>query len=260
MLPLRKYIKESNPDIIHAHFSLSAYAATLTFSRKPLVVSLMGSDIQVKGLWAMVLKIFQKLFWKKIIVKSDYMAAKTGLKDIAVIPNGVDLQKFRIIPKEKAQEKLGLDPAKRYIIFVSDPARYEKNFGLLEQAHKLLGMADVELVVVNNVDHQLIPFYMNAADVLGLPSRWEGSPNVVKEAMGCNLPIVSTNVGDVREIMGETEGCFIAGTDPGDFAEKLRLALGFNSRTNGRSKVIHLDELKIAEEIIGLYKEILGKY
>jgi glycosyltransferase involved in cell wall biosynthesis len=112
---------------------------------------------------------------------------------------------------------------------------------------------------VYEINHDLIPYYLNAADVLILTSLWEGSPNVIKEAMACNLPIVSTNVGDVKEVICNTEGCYITTFDAEDVAKKLEKAVQFGQRTNGRIKIAHLDDQVIARKIIGLYKEVLDK-
>ena len=101
--------------------------------------------------------------------------------------------------------------------------------------------------------------YLNAADALVLTSLWEGSPNVIKEAMACNLPIVSTDVGDVKEVIGDTEGCYITSYEPSDVAGKIKLALDFGKRTNGREKIKHLEINTIAKRIIDVYNEVLQK-
>jgi teichuronic acid biosynthesis glycosyltransferase TuaC len=93
--------------------------------------------------------------------------------------------------------------------------------------------------------------------VVLLTSLWEGSPNVIKEAMACNTPIVSTDVGDVKEIIGKTEGCFITSFDPEDVSDKIKKALEFGKRTTGREDIKHLESGVVAKRIIAIYKNVL---
>ena len=91
----------------------------------------------------------------------------------------------------------------------------------------------------------------------------EGSPNVIKEAMACNCPIVSTDVGDVREVFGETEGCYISCPDSFKVAEEIKKALEFANtkrRTNGRQRIIDLglDSESVAGRIVEVYKNVLN--
>jgi glycosyltransferase involved in cell wall biosynthesis len=92
----------------------------------------------------------------------------------------------------------------------------------------------------------------------------EGSPNVIKEAMACNCPIVATDVGDIRWVLGETEGCYISSFDTKEFADKIRLALKYSEtvgRTNGMKRIqeLGLDSETIAKRIIDIYKKALNK-
>src|SRR5262249_6392957 len=103
-----------------------------------------------------------------------------------------------------------------------------------------------------------IPLYMNASNVLLLASVHEGSPNVVKEAMACNVPIVSTDVGDVREVIGRTEGCSVCPHEAHALASGLERALSFRRRTTGRADSKHLDNAIIAERLIALYRNLAG--
>lgn len=253
---LKRILKKKYYDLIHAHYSLSAIVVTLAGS-KPLIVSLMGSDIQVNTAWKWLIKIFSTYLWAVTIVKSERMKQQIGIQKSLVIPNGVDLKMFRFIEKKEALTKVSFDKEKKHVIFVSSPDRLEKKYLLAKNAVDLLRNDGVELNVVKNVDHQLMPYYMNAADILLLTSSWEGSPNVVKEAMACNLPIVSTDVGDVKEIIGNTEGCYITLYDPKDVAQKIKMALDFGKRTNGRNKIEHLDINKVAIRIKHCYEDIL---
>ena len=92
-----------------------------------------------------------------------------------------------------------------------------------------------------------------------LTSFHEGSPNVIKEAMACNCPIVATNVGDVEFIIGDTKGCYISDFDANDVAEKIKLALEFGKKTEGRNRIIEfgLDSRSVARKIIRVYKQVL---
>ena len=103
-------------------------------------------------------------------------------------------------------------------------------------------------------------YYYNAADVLLLTSLSEGSPNIIKEAMACNCPIVSTDVGDVKENIYNTEGCFISSYDPSDIANKIQKASNYGkSRTNGRENITHLNNNIVAKQILNIYNEAVLK-
>ena len=67
---------------------------------------------------------------------------------------------------------------------------------------------------------------MNAADAVLLTSLHEGSPNAVKEAMACDVPVVAVDVGDVRERIGDADGCYVAAATPEALADKLLLVVG----------------------------------
>ncbi|MBN2174679.1 MAG: glycosyltransferase, partial [Bacteroidales bacterium] len=256
---LRKYLKLNKVDLIHAHYSLSAIVATLSTSL-PVVCSLMGSDIQVKGFLKKIILFFSRYRWKATIVKSTRMKRSIGINHAHVVPNGIDLNNMRIIDKIIAQDKTGFESLKKNILFLANPNRYEKNFKLAQESINLLNKLNnenVELHIVYDIEHDLVPYYLNASDVLLLTSLWEGSPNVIKEAMACNLPIVSTDVGDVSDIIEKTQGCYITDFDALDIADKLEKALAFGKRTNGRQNIAYLDDNIIAKKLIDIYNQVL---
>lgn len=259
---LYRKIKKNNYDLIHAHYSFSGIMTSIV-TKKPLVTSLMGSDIEGSLPLRLLIKWFSHRFWRRTLVKSDRMKKENGLKDAIVVPNGVNIEKFVPMNQVDAREKVNFRHDKKYIIFVvGSTARKEKNYELVKAVHRELirQYSDlVELVVVTKTDNDLIPYYMNAADVLLLTSLREGSPNVIKEAMACNLPIVSTDVGDVKKVIDNTNNCFILSYNPLEIAAQIRFIFETKKRSNGRDNLIKqgLDHVSAAKKIISLYEEII---
>ena len=76
--------------------------------------------------------------------------------------------------------------------------------------------------------------------------------------MACNCPIVSANVGDVIDVIKDTQGCYMTSFDPIDVSEKIKEALKFGRKTDGRKRIKHLDINIIAEKVINVYKDIIN--
>lgn len=260
VLRLRKVLKSGNYDLVHAHYSFSGYITTMA-GCKSLVVSLMGSDAYQGSLMRFAERLCYACFWKKTIVKSHEMKALLKMPEAHVIPNGVDLDVFFPMLKQVARKHINYQTNKKLILFVADPLRPEKNFKLAQQAVQNLNRIDIELMPVFNVTPSAIPFYMNAADVLLLTSEYEGSVNVIKEAMACNLSIVSTDVGDVKRNISGVRGCYICEKNHDSLAEGLVEALKVESISNGREKLVSLklDSVSIAKQIIAVYEQVSGK-
>ena len=213
----------------------------------------MGSDTERKGIMLVLIRIFSKFFWKHVIVKTERMKNRFKSKNIQVLPNGVDFDRFNIISKEEAQKKVGFSPSVKNVLFLAESTRKEKNVSLARRAVKLLNDPSVVLHEIYPVSHEMVPFYLNAADVLVLSSKYEGSVNIIKEGMACCVPIVSTDVGDVKENISSTKGCFISSYNAKDFSKKLQSAIEFIGKTDGRNNIAHLNSLVIAEKLIKIY-------
>jgi teichuronic acid biosynthesis glycosyltransferase TuaC len=254
---LRAFLNKNDFTLVHAHYSLSGFVAALAGSR-PLVVSLMGSDIHCHDIYRNLIDLFASQLWSGVIVKSEAMKSKLRMDSAHVIANGVDIDKFQPFSQLDAKQRVGFNGNKN-IIFVGNPDRSEKNFKLAEEALALLKDENIAFQIVSQQPHEKLPDYMNAADVLLLTSKYEGSPNVVKEAMACNCPIVATDVGDIRWVIGDTAGCFLAEATPEDVALKIRKALAFNGRTKGRQRLIDLglDSGSTAKRIINIYEGLI---
>ncbi len=256
---IRRTFKKGKYDLAHSHYSLSGFVAALA-GCKPLVVSLMGSDVFQSRFNRILIRIFSFHLWDRVIVKTSQMKARLNIDKAFIIPNGVDFNIFRPIPKQNARKYLNYNESDPMILFISGLNRPEKNIELAKAAIKVLHNSNIELKHVYNVPHNEVPWHLNSADVLLLTSKWEGSVNVIKEAMACNIPIVATNVGDIEWIIGDTEGCYITSNDPIDIAEKIKTALTYGNRTKGRSRIIKLglDSHTIAAKIIDVYKDLVN--
>jgi len=253
---IRKHLKDNSYDVIHAHYWLSGIAAALA-GAKPLLVSLMGDDVKKNSLKWLIYP-FSYFFWSSIIVKSKDMYRTLGLKKAHIVPNGVDMDRFKPMEQRLALQELKWDSNKRHILFPSDPARVEKNFQLAKKAVEALDDDSVELHYLKDVAMERVPYYYNASSVVILTSLWEGSPNAIKETMACSVPIVSTDVGDVKKVVSKTEGCYIASFEYRDFSEAIKKALKFNKRTTGREDIQYLKSEIVAQQIIDIYKNIKG--
>lgn len=258
---LKKHLKSKQYDLIHAHYGLIGVLCILTFSGKPIVLSIMGDDaygkigIDGKRAFSSYMVIFLTqialFFADAIIVKSKNILTWVPYKrKTTIVPNGVNFNVFK-----PTNEVL----ARNTILFLADESNERKNFTLLKDALSIINDEKLFLLSPYPIKHHEFPMYLNKSSVFVLTSYIEGSPNVIKEAMACNIPIVSTDVGDVQEVIGNTKGCFIAQFDPKDVAEKIKSALAFGKRTTGRKDIEHLESGNIARKIIGIYKKVLEK-
>lgn len=269
---LKQYLRIHEYEIIHAHNGLCGIVGFLAGGNKvnsKLVVSFMGDDLvgenQIDGsytwfgdIMVSINKWFAEKKFKTVIVKSAQMQKIISRANSIILPNGVDFKQFYPMDKQEARKRLGIPPEEQMILFVADPTRPEKNYRLARHAAAMLSGDSSELRVIQGVPQDALNKYYNAADVCLLTSFHEGSPNVIKEAMACNCPIVSTAVGDVKEVIGTTRGCYITSFEPEDVMEKLKMAFAFGQRTNGRDNIKHLESSIIAEKLIKLYHSAIN--
>lgn len=266
---MRALLRKNRYDLIHAHFGLSGWVARCQF-RVPVVVSFMGDDvlgrprrdgsITAYGRFLQASSFLLARMVAASIVKSQEMKSMLRLASTEVIPNGVDLNAFRPIERNEARQALGLDPARKYVLFPYDPAEQRKRYDLIRAAvaEAQAGDPSIEILHVRGVPREQMPLYMNAADVLVLASIFEGSPNAVKEAMAVNLPVVAVDVGDVREVIGHTEGCFIVRREVKPMAEKIVEVCRRGVRTRGREAIARLSIEKVAERVVEVYAKVTG--
>jgi glycosyltransferase involved in cell wall biosynthesis len=244
-------------DLIHAHYTEAGVVARLQFLY-PIILTHHGSDVLRETRLIMTLSRVLHPFFTRVIVVSPQMQAIFKDDRTVTIPCAVNLETIKPIPLPEARQMLDLPLDKLLVLFAGQPHQAVKRFKLLEQAMEIVknSCSEAELVVVSGQPHSVVPLYMSACDVLALTSISEGSPMVIKEAMACNLPIVSVDVGDVVEVIEGVEGCYIAESTAEDIAHKILLALAQRQRTCGRDKIAHLGSGPITQRIISLYNEV----
>lgn len=258
VLRLRSIIKQKTYNLFHAHYGLSALSSVWQ-KRIPVIATYHGSDINTNYSRFCIKWIIQQKTTFNIFVNQKHSRLMKNPKNSMVIPCGVDLDIFHPLDKNYARAKLGWSSKKKYIVFPSEFKRFEKNSSMAKKAIAHLGDNNVNLIELKGYTRNEVNYILNASDLLLMTSISEGSPQTIKEAMACNLPIVSTDVGDVREVIGNTEGCFITTCRLENVVEKIQMALDFNKRTNGHKNINHLDINNVAEKIISVYKYVLRR-
>jgi glycosyltransferase involved in cell wall biosynthesis len=265
---LRRQHRLRDYDVIHAHFGqagLIAWPASV-----PLVVTFHGSDVQgivgADGRYrpsSRVLQAVSRFAARRadaVIAVSERVRSFLPERNAThVIPGGVDLDVFRPMDQRAVREQIGMPLDGRCILFAASPTNPVKRFDLAEAAVRCVQETmDVDLHVLQGVPHDQVPLHMNACDALLLTSRHEGSPTVVKEALACNLPVVSVDVGDVRERIGDVPGCVVCEDDaPATIAEALQFVLARASFTAGRPAVASLDKHRVAARVLDVYRSLI---
>lgn len=268
---MRAQLRSRRYDLVHAHFGHASMIASLQ-SSVPVVVTYHGSDVigivgsngqySLKGWFGSLISRLMSLIVDEVIVVAAHLGRRLPRKHYHVIPLGVDLKRFAPMSKEQARDYLGWPCGSHIVLFAAlDVTNPVKRFSLAEDAVKVLAEEfPVELRMASGLKPDDIPLYMCAADVLLLTSVHEGSPTVVKEALACNLPVVCTDVGDVRDQLDGVEPSAICAPDPASLAAGLRQVLTSGKRSNGRDKVAPLAEPLVAGKVVEIYKSILQRH
>lgn len=270
---LRKVIREKHIDIVHAHFGLSGLMCCLQ-RLVPVVVTYHGSDINLSKNLCLS-KIAMRLAAHNIFVSQRTMNIALGGLRIeekglrrrnSLIPCGINMPKAAEDLPDMTQV---LEEGKRHVLFagafdnkVKDPelAKRVTEDLRLQIADGRLNSEDIQLIELKGYSRDEVNALMYACDAFLMTSKTEGSPQVVKEAMACGCPIVSTDVGDVAERTAGLDGCYVAESrEPEELAELLTKALTFGKRTEGRKKIEEdgLTNDKVAERLMEIYSDVI---
>lgn len=255
---LKRKIKEFQPDIVHAHYGLSGLFANLQ-RRVPAVTTYHGSDINDSKVLRFS-KMAMRLSAWNIFVSRKTLEIARPLNKYTLLPCGVDLSDLQLTSETEARRIMGLDANKRYVLFAGAFDNVVKNALLAKEAIALLQDDNVELIELKGYSRDEVTLLMCAADVFFMTSYTEGSPQVIKEAMACGCPIVSVDVGDVKERLDDVAGCYVAKTrEPKELADLLRVSMAFEGKTKGWERIMAdgMDNRSISGKLMEIYSGIV---
>ena len=268
---LRRRLARNYYDVVHAQFG---HSGALAFPKRlPLVVTCRGSDLLGEvgrgGRYTLIGHLLQAVSRAvarradAVIVVSEHMKTELPAGVPAhVIPSGIDFTQFRPIPRDEARRRLALPLDRHLVLFAGSPEWPRKRYALARQAVDLLGHTlPADLIVAWGVPHDDMPYFMSACDALVFTSMQEGSPNVVKEALACDLPVVSVAVGDVADRLPGVAGCELCADErPETIAAALERVLRRGGRAGGgRAAVQELDERVLTQRVIDIYRSIMRR-
>ena len=254
---LKRKIKVFRPDVIHAHYGLSGLLANLQ-RRVPVVVTYHGSDINDKKALPFSKMAMRMAAWNVFVSQKTMEIAQPNRK-FTLLPCGIDLSETQLTEKSKARRKVELNDDKKYVLFAGAFDNFVKNAPLAKEAVARIKDDKVELLELKGYSREEVTLLMCAADAFLMTSFTEGSPQVIKEAMSCGCPIVSVDVGDVKERTENVDGCNVAKTrDAQELAGLLAKAMAFGGKTTGRERIIvdGLDNSQVASELLKIYEKI----
>jgi glycosyltransferase involved in cell wall biosynthesis len=270
-MEVQKRLAGGRYDVVHAQFGQTGILAMP--KRHPMVVTYRGSDLEgmvgADGRYTTMGKILRSISrWMAREADEVCLVSESMSRHLPpgtayhIIPSGLDFGKFRPMDRAEARRKLNLPVEGRLVLFGGEPDNVRKRYTLASEAVDLLAKRmPAKLFAATKVLHSDMPVYANAADVLLLTSMHEGSPNVVKEALACNVPVVSVDVGDVRQRIGTLAGCRVTDDErPETIAAALEEVLSRNQPFTGRHVVEELDERVLVRKVLGIYRSAIAKY
>ncbi len=271
---LRESIGRFKPDVVHVMYGgVLAERVTSIVTKIPVVVSFCGSDLLGERLSGILRRVISECGVLAshiaaeravgIIVKSrnleEVLPASINRSKVRIIPNGINLERFNPLDRVDCRKKLGWSLSKFHVLFpanAGDPVKRPLLAQAAIEAANRLGL-NAEMHQLRGVPHEEVSIWLNGSDVVLLTSLHEGSPNIIKEALACDVPVVSVDVGDVRERISGIEGCHIALPDPHDLGEKLHLVRARGRRIAGRERMQQISLEQTSLKLRSFYLEAI---
>lgn len=255
LIRLKRKIRQFHPDIVHAHYGLSGLLANMQ-RRIPVVTTYHGSDINNSSTRRLS-RIAMKFSAYNVFVSQRLIDLAKPKRNFILLPCGINLEDYPIVEKLEARSLMGLDNKKKYVLFAGAFDNTVKNAPLAQEAVSLL--PGVELIELKGYSRHQVALLMQAVDCFLMTSHSEGSPQVIKEAMACGCPIVSVDVGDVKERIENVYGCYVSESRSAEcLADLMNKAFQFNGKTIGRQEIIvaGLENAAIADRLLEIYERV----
>lgn len=255
---LRRLLKRRSFDVHHAHYGLTGWVAHLA-GCDPLVVTFHGTDLRHPRVGPWSRRLARRIALPAVVSSDlghELRMPRLDQKP-AVLPCGVDMQLFRPLDRAAARERLGLDPAARYVLFPADPARPEKRHDRVTMTLKEL--PHVRELSLGAVSPERVPLFVNAADVVLVTSDYEGYGRAALEALACDVPVFSTPVGIAPDVLPDVPGCHCGEFALGEWRELLAGVLSDpDPRVAGRAHAQRHSTDACAAEVAETYRELLA--
>jgi teichuronic acid biosynthesis glycosyltransferase TuaC len=253
---LRRRYRGERFDIVHCHFGLSIFPS-LTVKARARAVTLHGTDLSHPRSRAITLAGLRTM--DLVATVSEELAAQVPRTSFggpwAVLPCGVDLGRFRPIPRAEARSALGLDPRGPYLLFPADPARPEKRF---DRAVAVAG--DVPVLTLGDIEPSAVPLWVNAANAVISSSERESFGLAVLEALACDVPVIATPVGIAAQVLAGVAGTYCEPFEPGAWREALAPHLAASDpRVAGRQRAERYSSDRMAAEVVATWRALLGE-
>jgi teichuronic acid biosynthesis glycosyltransferase TuaC len=256
---LRALLRQQRFDLVHAHYGLAGWVARLA-GATPLIVTFHGTDVRHH----LVGHLSRRLAWRLDLVAGVSRAlfepedGRPGLPAVpgsAVLPCGPDLSRFGPQSRAEARRQLGLDPDGSYLFFPANPARPEKRH---DRAAEVAAACDADLLTGGSIEPERMPLWLNAANAVLVTSEYEGFGMAAVEALACNVPVLSTDVGIAPYALRGVDGCLCAPFDVAAWAPVARRHLeALDPRVDGAGRATTLSAARMAERVIEAYRAVL---
>jgi glycosyltransferase involved in cell wall biosynthesis len=241
-------------DVVHAHFGLTAWPA-LALRGAPHVVTLHGTDLRHPRS-RMITRAALPLVDLVAAVSAELARELPGAGErrrVAVLPCGVDVDRFAPMPRAEARRRLGLDPGEPCLLFPADPGRSAKRF---DRAREVAGAT--RLLTLGDVDPADVPLRVNAANAVLVPSDHEGFGLAVLEALACDVPVLATPVGNHPAALDAVDGVLCAAYDRDGWRAALEPHLrAADPRIDGRDRAALWSARRMASRVIEAWGEVL---
>lgn len=254
---LKEIIKTYQPDLIHAHFGLCGALCVLQ-SQVPVVITCHNGETLTK--YGNLISSLAVQRAKHTICVAQHIYDKLYLKPrhYTIQPCGIEVSE--VVDKEIAKQKMGLPTDKYNILFGGSFTNLRKNVALANAALDILKRNDINLIEMKGFSREQVTLLYNACDILLLPTKSEGSPQVLKEAMAYNCPVVATDVADIAYLLDGVSNSYVTSFDPQDVADEISRVLECGQRTNGRERIekLQLENSQVAKTIYSIFQQVLS--